>query len=324
MLKCDKCSGTIQEGARFCPHCGDPVTEADVAIRDVAATNVAEVEVSFGRSTSASYEQAVSISKNIPTYTEEGDGKATRHSIKVPISEVELVINLWDLVGSWKTSKLLINGQPAGKKDLVYKCVGCFRERQKAYDREQYCYGESQYESNIWGCKQLRMPLGQWGGGWLQYGNMTKSGVWIVDKARIRHELELRLHENELCPVLNAAHVMATLESFPDKINPKNDPDWEYETRYEEVDGTYQNVAVGVKPIVQKATRYVIGEYRPIWEFDESTSSEESTHVLLETKQENRPTSKASHSGVTKKSGCFVLAIALVLLPLLVWFVAFS
>jgi hypothetical protein len=28
-LKCDKCAGTMSDAARFCPHCGDPVTDAD-------------------------------------------------------------------------------------------------------------------------------------------------------------------------------------------------------------------------------------------------------------------------------------------------------
>jgi hypothetical protein len=28
-LVCDKCSGAITADSRFCPHCGDPVTDAD-------------------------------------------------------------------------------------------------------------------------------------------------------------------------------------------------------------------------------------------------------------------------------------------------------
>ena len=168
MLPCDKCGGSIQDGAKFCSHCGDPVTEADKPISAVAVGKEVQVEVSFGRSTSAGYDQAVKIAKNIPTYVEEGEDKSIRHIIVLPMTEVELVITLWELVGSWKSSRLLINGQPATKKVLVYKCVGCFRERQKSFNREQYCYGDKEYDSNIWGCKQLQMPLGQWGGGWLE------------------------------------------------------------------------------------------------------------------------------------------------------------
>lgn len=318
-MQCDKCSGAIHPGAKFCPHCGDPVTEADAAVTGLAASKAANVDISFGRSTSATYEQALKIARNIPTYTEEGEGKLTRHAVTLPITEIELIINLWELTGSWKTSRLLINGQPASKKDLVYKCLGCFRERQKAYNREQYCYGESQYESNLWGCKQLRMPLGQWGGGWLQYGNMTKGGVWVVDKARIRHELELKIHENELCPILDPAHVLATLESFPDKINPKTDSDWEYETRYEEVNGKYQNVAVGVKPVVKRAVRYVLGDYKPAWDFDIQQMLTAEPSVPEREREVESPRSNLGAPGKAKKSGCFTLLVSASVLTLLLW-----
>ena len=120
MLICDKCSGSIQEGARFCPHCGDPVTEDDKAQVAPAESSEAQIDLSFGKSTSASYEQAVAICKNIPSYSESGEGKALRHSVRLPMSEVELVINIWELIGSWKSAKMLINGQPATKKTLVY------------------------------------------------------------------------------------------------------------------------------------------------------------------------------------------------------------
>ena len=77
------------------------------------------------------------------------------------------MINLYDLVGSWKSSRMLINGKPETKSALVYYGVGCYRERQKAYKLEQYCFGQKEFEINIWGCKRLNMPLSIWGVGWL-------------------------------------------------------------------------------------------------------------------------------------------------------------
>lgn len=313
MLDCDKCSGKIQEGAKFCPHCGDPVTEADKQVSAISATAEANVEISFGKSTSASYEQAVNICKNIPTYKESGEGKATRHDVQLAMSEVELVINIWELVGSWKSSKLLINGQPATKKALVYKSVGCFRGRQKAFDREQYCYGAHHYDSNIWGCKQLSMPLSQWGGGWLEYGTLDKGGIWHFDKDRIRHELEQKIHDNELCPVLDRQNIIRTLESLPDKINPKNDSDWEYATQYEEVGGTFKDVAVGIRPVVKRANRYVLGDYRPSWDFDEEGQSGEGKTLTYEI---NLGESSQPKKQETKnKAGCMgVLAIGVIVI----------
>jgi hypothetical protein len=326
VLTCDKCGGLINEESKFCPHCGDPVTEADTPVTAVVSSNVAQVELSFGKSTSASYEQAVKIASNIPSYETSGEGKALLHTVVLPMTEVELIINLWELVGSWKSSRMLINGQPVTKKTLVYKCVGCFRERLKSYNKEQYCYGEHHYDLNIWGCKQLQMPLNHWGGGWLEYGSMTKSGVWVFDKKRIKHELEHQLHENSLCPVLDPAKVLQTLDSLPDRIDPKKDADWEYDTRYEKVKGAYKDVAVGVKPVVKRVTRYVLGDYRPTWDFEDeveeysSASAGAEYEVKLVDSGGGEPRVHKKKSGKKwsgyRKFGCAILAIFVIIVVL--------
>ena len=90
------------------------------------------------------------------------------------------------------------------------------------------------------------MPINELGGGWLDYGAFDQSGVWHFDKDRVRHELELTLKENELCPVLDRKRVLQTLDKLPNSINPKIDNNWQYRTSYEEVNGDYKEVAVGV------------------------------------------------------------------------------
>jgi len=42
-----------------------------------------------------------------------------------------------------------------------------------------------------------------------------KSGFWHFAKDRIRHELEITLKENELCPALDRKRVLKTLEKLP-------------------------------------------------------------------------------------------------------------
>ncbi|MCK4460639.1 MAG: zinc ribbon domain-containing protein [candidate division Zixibacteria bacterium] len=281
MLVCDKCKGKINEGSKFCPHCGDPVTQSDKPDASLVESQVASVEIKFGFSTSASYERAVDICKIIPTYEQSGEGKGSLHSITVPITEIELILNIYKLVGSWKSSKMLINGQPASKSALVYHGVGCYRERQKAYDRDQYCFGEREYELNIWGCKKLNLPLAQWGGGWLEYGKFDSKGVWHFDKDRIRHELLRRIHENELCPVLNQQRVLQTLDAIPNSIDPKRDPRWEYRTSIEGYGDSYKEVAAGIKPVLSEASCFVIGEFTPSWN-DFSTSNDQDAEAVVE------------------------------------------
>ncbi len=269
MLVCDKCGAGIIKGSKFCPQCGDPVTEADRINHLSTELQVAIVEISFGYSSSPNFQKAVDICKNIPSYSVINEGKQAKHKVTLPITEVELIINLYEIVGNWKSSKMLINGHIATKKDLTYFGVGCYRNRQRSYNPKQYCFGETEYEANIWGCKRLNLPISEWGSNWLDYGNFDKSGVWHFDKKRIKHELELGLKENELCPMLNRKMVLDTLDKFPNSINPKRDKNWQYKIEYEEINGEYREVATGVRPIIKKINRYIISDYKPKWEVNE-------------------------------------------------------
>lgn len=270
MLVCDKCNAGIGEGSKFCPQCGDPVTEEDRVSALVVEQQVANVEITFGQSTSSNFNKAVDICEKIPSYSVDGEGKHAIHKISLPITEAELITNLFDLVGSWKSSKMLINGHNATKKDLTYYGVGCYRSRQKAYQPEQFCFGEREHEANIWGCKRLNMPINEWGVGWLNHGRFDESGVWYFDKDRIKHELEIAIKEIELCPLINRKRIFETLDKLPASINPKTDSNWDYRTSYEEVNGEYKEVAVGVKPVIKKINRYIIGDFKPTWESAEN------------------------------------------------------
>jgi len=274
---------------------------------------VSQVEISFGRSSSANYERAVDISKKIPTYQQEGEGSSITHKVTLPITEVELLINLYELVGSWKSSRMLINGQSATKSALVYKGVGCYHERQKAYNKDQYCFGERPYEFNIWGCKRLGMPVTEWGGGWLDHGAFDRQGVWHFDKERIRHELELEIREHELCPVLNRKRIMETLAQLPDSINPKTDKNWEYRTSYQEINGEYKEVAVGIRPVLKQANAYVIGSFRPEWKGEELSSSGASqAEVRITTNDLPRVATAEQRKLPRKSSSCLGTLLAIV------------
>ncbi|MGX9460585.1 zinc ribbon domain-containing protein [Shewanella sp. A14] len=303
MLVCDKCSAGINHGAKFCPQCGDPVTEADRVSVPVTGSQVANVEIMFGKSSSANFGKALEICKKIPSYSTTGEGKQSQYKIALPITEVDLIINLFELVGSWKSSQMLINGHTATKKDLTYFGVGCYRNRQKAYKPEQFCFGDKEYEANIWGCKKLNMPVNEWGGGWLDYGEFDQSGVWHFDKDRIRHDLELTLKENELCPVLNRKRVLETLENLPNSINPKKDKNWQYRTSYEEVNGDYKEIAVGIKPVIKRINSYVIGGFKPSWEMEESGRKASNDHIItVDFQLENESPRKKIVSKSKKKS----------------------
>lgn len=316
MLICDKCKGRIPPGAQFCPQCGDSVTEADRPETRIAESTVASVEIAFGKSSSAQYPRAVEICRKVPSYTEVIEGPALSHRIVLPITEVELLINVWELVGNWKSSRMLIDGQPASKSDLVYGGVGCFRSRQRAFKPEQYCFGEKAHDANIWGCKRLGMPVPEWGGGWLDFGTMDRKGVWHFDKERIRQELEAGLHEHRLCPVLDRTKALETLKKLPDTINPKVDKRWKYRTTYQEVNGQYSEVAVGIQPVLKQVGGYVIGAYKPLWESEEdddggaAVPSAVSVKINLESPPRQAPAQPAWQAQTAPKKGSCALLLA--------------
>lgn len=277
MLVCDKCSASIPQSAKFCAQCGDPVTEEDL-VATPTSTQEGTATITFGESSSARYSRAIEICKNIPTFSTTGSGKNKEHKVALPLTEIELISNIFDLVGSWKSSSMMINGRSATKKDLTYHGLGCFRSQQRAYQPQQYCFGEREFEANIWGCKRLNMPLWQWGGGWLDYGSFDSSGSWVFDKGKIRHSLNLAISEIDLCPALNREMIFKTLEALPDAINPKTDTRWEYRSEYREIDGEYKEVAVGIRPVRDSGNLFVLGNYKPAWDFKED--SENSAHTI--------------------------------------------
>jgi hypothetical protein len=311
MLKCDKCGGAVPEGSAFCPHCADPITELDSAVHSIATDSIAQVEISFGQSSSASFEPALAMCRRLPTYMTTGEGAAVRHSIKLPITEIELLIKLYELVGSWKSSRMLINGQAATKSALVYHGAGCYREQLKAFDRRMFCYGEKEFDLNIWGCKRLGMSL-LWGE-WLKFGRMDRQGVWTFDKNRIKHDLELAIHEVALCPVLNKKQVLDTLERLPDMVDARVDKHWQYWTEYQDTkDGGYREVAVGVRPLLKKATGFIVGEFRPNWssvEIAQRDVRSNSERALSKTSKSQSETITVVHKG----SSC-LLSVMVVLM----------
>lgn len=319
MLICDKCQTSISAGAKFCGQCGDPVTEADQPRSAVAVTGVKSAKITFGTSTSPSFERALLLCSKVPTYETSGEGKSLQHSVTLPLTEVDLITSLFDLVGSWKSSRMTINGVPATKKDLTYGCLGCYKNRQRSYKPENYCHGESAYDANIWGCKRLGMPINEWGGGWLEYGAFNSAGIWHFDKKRIRHDLQNGVSENENCPAFDKAQVLETLDRLPDTIDPKTDSRWTYKTSYEETNGDYKEVATGIRPILSKANYYVLNSHKPAWESSEQSTeaAAASTFSQRANDQHGAPSGKVS-AGTSRGK---LIAIAIVAFLLLLWLI---
>lgn len=311
MLICDKCGAKVPDGAKFCAQCGDIVNDKDI-VETLPENKIPEVKITFGYSSSLNYEKAVNIAKNILSYEEVGQEKEKIHSIKLPTTEVDLLTNMYDLIGSWKSSKMTIDGKTITKKNLVYGAMGCYKGCVEAHDKIKYCYGSKEWDRNIWGCQRIGLPLYMYGGGWLSYGKFNDSGVWFFDKNRIYQEIDEKVKELYMCPVLNKERVYRAIELIPDSINPKIDKNWSYDTKMIEDNGIYKKVATGVKPTMQQAYYLIAEEKKPRWEEDED-GDEEPTYC--EEKTYNVDTSISNEHPATNETNKMIWSgIAIIIL----------
>lgn len=317
-LICNKCETRIPQSANFCPSCGDPVTEADIATKAEKDDHVPIITISFGYSSSVNYETAVEIAKNVPSFTTDGEGKNASHELKLETYDVELAIKIWEIVGGWKSSNMDIDGEQVSKKDLVYGGLGCFQNQQDSPRPDQYCYGLREYEFNIWGCQRLGMPLLGWAS-WLEHGEFDEKGIWHFDKKKIRRELEIKINENKYCPLLNPKEVFETLDRIPDTIDPKTDPNWEYVTQreYGEDFASYKEVAERIRPVIEKATSsYVVREEKPDIPRAEGygTGETASQTIKITLEEDDYSPTRKRRSSASKNSGCVVaLSIGLLI-----------
>lgn len=263
MYICDKCGTKINQDAKFCPQCGDPVTEADKATTIKHKATIPQAVIVFGKSTSVNYQKAVSICKNLPSYEVTGEGKHTVHKVSIELTDIELIVNLFDLVGSWKTSQMLIDGEPATKKDLSYYGLGCYRNRQQSFHPEKYCYDLDGYRANIWGCHYLNMPVEEFSSGWSEMGRFNADGEWIFDKQRIKTALMQAIKSAQPCPALDPERVMTMLSNLPSTVNPRTDPLWSYKRNYQ-YDEDGNEIVSGVILNLDRAKEFIIQASKPI------------------------------------------------------------
>ncbi len=214
--------------------------------------------------------------KKQPTYSLESDDNI--HTAIFSEDSIEDFFEIFDYVKNWKSSFVEINGSkvPISK---IRNGLSCFRERQKAFNPERYCFGEdagnnSIYATNPLGCRLCGITNAYWKGGWYTIGNLSKSGIFTVDKNQIKHIVKNKINEIGFCPVLDINAIMQRIEALPDKINPKVDKNFEYITTWQ--DG--KTIAIGIR-MKEKSSGYVVEEYPDIQEINIDPSEIEDSNI---------------------------------------------
>lgn len=219
---CDKCGANIYEGASFCPGCGDPITESDYATHAVSTT-VPVAELTFAYSSSRSYDGAVELAQRFPTYSVAGEGKDAVHTVSIPVTDMQAILNLFEIISGWKSSRLMIDGQRCSKKDLSYGGLGCYAERQRTGASATYCWGTSTWLSLV-GCKRLDAQTNVLS---VDTGAVVREGdEWRVRKDVLSEHLRRKVTENRFCPLLKTIRWDKFVEALPDKLPYEGDQYW--------------------------------------------------------------------------------------------------
>lgn len=257
-MKCVHCG--FEDEGKFCSNCGKPLEKTELP-----TITENKIKLGFGKSSSANFGYVLELIQQQSTYSLEGDGSV--HTALFSEDNIEQFFDIFNYIKNWKTSFVEINGAKVPMSKIRIG-LSCFRERQKSYNPENYCFGEDAgeyrlYSTNPLGCRHCGITNNYWSGGWYTIGNLSKSGIFSVDKRQIRHIVKYKIEEIGFCPVLDVNEILQHINNLPDKINPKTDHNFEYLTNWQ--DG--KSIATGVK-MKEKTSGFVVEDYSEIDDID--------------------------------------------------------
>jgi len=182
------------------------------------------VSISFGKSSSDNYLKAVQLAQHAPQYLyNEIDGKPIHQAVySSKPNEYLAFIALYELVSSWKSTFVIINGEIMDRK-LIGGLNYCYGDKCRS-GNPKFCYGASPATDNPFGCH--RFQISAWNNPWWTHGNFDTSRIWHVDKTAIKHRMVEYSQPYRNCPAFSWDRAMEGLASLPDTINPRTNKEW--------------------------------------------------------------------------------------------------
>lgn len=189
----------------------------------VPVTQVAEsvsvegwhISVSFGKSSSQNYLKAVTLAKAAPQYYEqEIDGKILHQAFySSKASEYLAFIMLFELVWSWKSSFVMINGALIDRK-LVSQLNYCYGDRCRS-GNPKFCYGASFMTENPFGCHRLQINAcsNPWWSYFKRDGNK-----YVLDKSTMVEQVNATAERYSICPCFDYEQIMYEIDHLPNSV----------------------------------------------------------------------------------------------------------
>ena len=182
------------------------------------------VSISFGKSRSDNFPQALALAKMAPQYIENDiDGQTIYQAIySAKPQEYLAFIKLYELVSNWKSCFVVINGQMVDRK-IIGGLNYCYGDKCRSGNPE-FCYGASFMTENPFGCH--RIQISAYNNPWWTFGSFDRKGVWMVNKEAMLKRIIEYSEPYQLCPAFSLDRVLEALNNLPDKIDPRKDKGW--------------------------------------------------------------------------------------------------
>lgn len=175
-----------------------------------------QISISFGKSSSSNYAKAVALAKASPQYHEQTDDGVLLHQAIYTSTPKDFLafVMLYELVGGWKSSFVMINGQLIDRK-IVGKLNYCYGDKCRS-GNPKFCYGASYMTENPFGCHRLQISAtnSPW---WSFY--RRKGQRWVLDKDSMKQQIDSYANIYCICPHFNYNKIIQELNRLPISIS---------------------------------------------------------------------------------------------------------
>jgi transitional endoplasmic reticulum ATPase len=216
------------------------------------------LEITFGKSPSAHYSQAVQRAKTFSGYRQTAEGPTLVHTVTVKVSLAHEAIweklhELLRLIQSWKSTRMTVAGHVVNYWQLTSRLAqvkSCHARKVQQDAGPAYCSGKQKPgdEGTSFGCRLLRGITRQIHGrySWIHFGALSAKH----DSFRVHKPVILRTIEHQtradgclFCPAFRWQRVRADVADLPEIIQLGTDSLFEIKTS--EIN---PNKALGIQP----------------------------------------------------------------------------
>lgn len=191
------------------------------------------ISLSFGKSSSANYEKAVMLAKMAPQYHEQVDNGQILHQAIYSAHPKEYLsfISLYELVSSWKSSFVIINGEIIDRK-IISSINYCYGDKCRSGD-PSFCFGASNATKNPFGCHRLQISA--FNHPWWSFYNLN-GRTYYINRQAIIDRVNEAAQVYHVCPCFNYDRIMNHIKQLPETLTAPKIRNLEIESgRYMEI-----------------------------------------------------------------------------------------